>query len=210
MDREAGNKSFPIWLLGDSNPVQWQDKLYGPFDARHPIRHNIWTSVLEVIQDRVYRERRLRVNSNEIYIRNAVDESKIKPSGTAEAWSSSLNAEILRLAQLLEENQPKFLFSFGAFAYEFGRRALAKKPPKKYVHWGATKLGDEFRLNVGNFNPEEINLIPLLHRIVAGGKFLESQDYFCGLQGANYFDYVGEKIAALFLKFQDVLPIWIE
>jgi len=54
MHRETGEKTFPSWLLGDSNPARWQSRLENPLDAKHPIRHNIWTSVLDVVQETVY------------------------------------------------------------------------------------------------------------------------------------------------------------
>ena len=209
MDREIGNKSFPIWLLGDSNPPQSQDKLNSPLDARHPIRHNIWTSVLDVIQDRVYRERRLRVSTNDIYIRNAVDDPDFRPDKKILAWSENVNSEIAKFAQLLNENQPRLILSFGAFAYEFGRRAHCEEPAKIVDYWRTKQLGDEFRRKVDVFNPGEINLFPLLHRSVAGGYYLSSHKAFCPSENANYFEFVGEKIAGLLLKFQGELPIWI-
>jgi hypothetical protein len=55
MVREDGKISFPIWLLGDSELELWRQLLDKPFDARHPIRHNIWTSILGVIQGYVFK-----------------------------------------------------------------------------------------------------------------------------------------------------------
>ena len=104
MKKEVGSKSFPIWLLGDSNPEQWQNKLDEPLDSRHPIRHNIWTSVLNVIQDRIFRE----------------------------------------------------------------------------------------------------------HRSIAGGKFIQSHNYFCGKNGGNYFEFVGNHISDLLIRYCDQLPVWID
>ena len=54
MKKETGNPRFPIWLLADSEPDGWRDRLDDPLDKRHPIRHNIWTSVLDVIQADVF------------------------------------------------------------------------------------------------------------------------------------------------------------
>jgi hypothetical protein len=54
-----------------------------------------------------------------------------------------------------------------------------------------------------------IGKLPLLHRSIAGGKFLQSHDYFCRNSGANYFDYVGEKVAEVIIKNKDNLKIWI-
>ena len=209
MDREIGNKAFPIWLLGDSNPERWEKRLTSPFDPRHPIRHNIWTSVLDVIQDTVYRDFRLRMNSSDIYIRNAVDDSNIKPGGNSLMWSTDLGSEISKLRTLMKENQPQFILSFGAFSYEFGRRTLGEEPTRNFDYWGAVELGNEFSKRLGKFNLGRVNLLPLLHRSIAGGYFLSAHRDFCQQEGANYFDYVGEKIAEQLLKHRLELPIWI-
>ena len=79
MKRDCGDKNFPIWLLGDSEPENWKDVLTSPFDSRHPIRHNIWTSILDKIQDNIFRTNFNRINVERIYIRNAVDDPIKKP-----------------------------------------------------------------------------------------------------------------------------------
>jgi len=210
MDREIGSRAFPLWLLGDSNPEHWHQRLTSPLDPRHPIRHNIWTSVLDVIQDKVYREYRLRVNTDDIYKRNAVEDSNIKPGGSSLSWSNNLEVELLNLKSLIKENQPRIILSFGAFSYELGRRAIAEKPARYYDYWGAEELGNEFRDHVSIFNLSKINLLPLLHRSVAGGYFLSAHRDFYQKEGENYFNYVGEKIAEQILKYRLELPIWIK
>src|SRR5206468_1595661 len=57
MRREVGEQSFPMWLIGDSNPDEWENDLETPFDPRHSARHNIWTAVIDVVQDRLFRSR---------------------------------------------------------------------------------------------------------------------------------------------------------
>jgi hypothetical protein len=42
-----------IWLLGHSYPEAWVHVLNEPLDPRHPTRHNIWTPVLDRLQERV-------------------------------------------------------------------------------------------------------------------------------------------------------------
>ena len=70
MEVEVGDRGFPLWLIGDSNPAQWELRLKTPFDPRHPVRHNIWTPILDVIQGRVYRGLQTpRVDSSKLYIR---------------------------------------------------------------------------------------------------------------------------------------------
>lgn len=88
-------------------------------------------------------------------------------------------------------------------------RALYIGPSRAFQYWNIHKLGDEFRNSINSFNVDNINLIPLLHRIVAGGKFLQSHEYFCKYKGANYFDYVGKEIAKVIIKNKDNLDIWI-
>ncbi len=209
MDREIGNKFFPLWLLGDSNPERWQKRLTSPFDPRHPIRHNIWTSVLDVIQDKVYREKRLRVNTEEIYIRNAVADPNIKPPGTALIWEERLGNEITILRSPINENRPRLILAFGAFSFEFCRRVLDEQPNLYFNSWGAKQLGNEFRARITKFHPKNVNLLPLLHRSVAGGYFLSAHRDFCNEEGANYFVHVGENIAEQLLKYRNELSVWI-
>lgn len=64
MDRETGYKTFPIWLIGDSEPKKWKDKLNEPLDYRHPVRHNIWTSIIDIVQDLLYRHNNKRIKNN--------------------------------------------------------------------------------------------------------------------------------------------------
>ena len=84
MDREIGDKSFPIWLLGDSNPKNWESKLNSPFDARHPARHNIWTPIVDEIQEHLFIQRRSRLKTSTVYIRNAIENANNKPKRSAE------------------------------------------------------------------------------------------------------------------------------
>ncbi|MCJ7584454.1 MAG: hypothetical protein MUO30_06760 [Anaerolineales bacterium] len=210
MEREVGNRHFPLWLIGDSNPPQWQSFLKTPLDPRHPIRHNIWTALLDVIQDKVYRASRMRVDTSTIYIRNAVDDPTKKPAQTSNQWSKSAETEISGLESLIKTHKPIMLFCFGAFTYEFVRRAIGEQERRKYGYWGARRLGDEFRYRIGKFDPNKTNIIPLLHRSISGGKFIESHKYFCGEEGVNYFEFVGGKIADKMLQYSDQLHIWIE
>ena len=40
MREYAGDPECPIWLIGDSPPEAWVDRLATPLDPRHPARHN--------------------------------------------------------------------------------------------------------------------------------------------------------------------------
>ena len=210
MQRETGDPNFPIWLIGDSNPVHWETTLLTPFDPRHPVIHNIWTSIIDVIQDRVYREARLRINTSSIYIRNAVDDPRKKPKSSDLQWQGAVEEEINDLGKLVKKYHPKNLFSFGAFAYEFTRRSLGAKELNKFGSWGAEKLGLEFNRQIIRFDPTLTNNLPLLHRSISGGKYIESHDYFTGKGGVNYFSFVGNQLAEKFLLYREQLHIWIK
>ena len=209
MDRDIGRREFPIWLLGDSNPPQWQSQLRSPFDPRHPVRHNIWTSVLDVIQDTVYREARLRVETHYIYIRNAVEDPNVKPAQDDVEWSRDLENEVSELRLLLKKSSPRLLLSFGAFSFEFARRALRQQPVHHYHYWTTRRLGAEFRARAAGFDPLSVNALPLLHRSIAAGRFMQSHSHFCDDPDGNYSDLVGSSIADLLLQHRDALPVWV-
>lgn len=210
MDVESGNKAFPIWLLGDSNPTNWQKDLKSPLDPRHPARHNIWTSILDVVQDRVYRNCRLRIDTSTIYIRNAIGDPCNKPLGNCTGWDPAVEQGVTDLRQLLDQHCPTLLFCFGAFSFEFLRRSLGQVPAYPYQYWGAKNLGDEFRERMENFQLHAVNAIPLLHISISGGKFLKAHEYFTQQVDGNYFEYVGDKIANKLLEHADQLNIWIK
>lgn len=210
MQREIGSRDSQIWLLGDSNPKNWADALEAPLDPRHPARHSIWTSVLDVIQDRVYREARLRVDESSIFIRNAIEDPKFKPKGSEIVWYKSVTDQVVRYRQLVDKHHPIFIFCFGAFSYEFARRVIAESPEYKYSHWGAEHLGKDFLNRVSNFDSSQMNIFPLLHVTIARGKFMQSHRYFTNQEAGNYFEFAGNQIADILLKHKDQLRIWIE
>jgi len=209
MKREVGDKGFPIWLLGDSNPRNWQHVLETPLDSRHPVRHNIWTSVLETIQNRVYRAIRGRLETSSIYIRNAVADPADKPARTSVTWGAPVANEVGAFQQLLNEYQPPMVLTFGAFAFEFARRALGEKPMRAYNYWGSRRLGNEFRVRTRQLGLHAITPLPLLHRVISGGRFIQAHEYYCDRTGANYFRYVGDYIARWLLEHRDDLPVWV-
>jgi hypothetical protein len=85
MKDEDGDKKFAIWLLGDSNPKNWQHVLDVRFDPKHPARHSIWTPVLETIQEYVFVTRKNRVKTSPIYVRNAIEDPVDKPLSNGES-----------------------------------------------------------------------------------------------------------------------------
>lgn len=210
MEREVGNKDFAIWLLGDSNPKNWQDKLLTPLDPRHPARHSIWTPILDAIQDRLFRQCRIRMDTSSLYVRNAIENSDQKPRGAELAWKTEVEQEIEQFRQLIHKHKPKLVLCFGAFAFEFARRVDFQKPEQNYGYWGAKRLGQEFSQRIDRFDIHISNILPLLHASIARGRFIQSHDYFCDKEGENYFKYVGNCIVDKLIKHQDQLSIWIQ
>jgi hypothetical protein len=126
MERETGKYEYPLWILGDSEPLRWKDKLDLPFDDRHPIVHNIWTSIIDKIQEKIYKSHQSRIDSSKIFVRNAVTDPVIKAHAIKVDWEQSpdLWKELSVYQNLIIKYKPKLIFSFGAFAFEFGRRSL--------------------------------------------------------------------------------------
>ncbi len=208
MNKEVGDKNFPIWLLGDSNPRNWQADLDSPLDPRHPARHNIWTSVLDVIQDRVFRKQHARIDTSTLYIRNAIEHPSDKPERSSKIWHKKIEAEVGIFRQLINEYKPLFVISFGAFSFEFARRALDITPVHHYGYWTTKNLGDAFRQSLNQFQMKT-TLIPLLHTSIARGRFVQSHKYFCNDEKGNYFTYTGTLLAQKMLENANQLSIWI-
>jgi hypothetical protein len=215
MKEDHGFENFPIWLLGDSNPKAWQDKLSYPLDPRHPAIHNIWTPIADIIQDKIYRQIKERVDFNKIYIRNAVSDPSKKPEQNEVEWTKDLiDGKLESLSIRFRQNNPLIIFSLGAFSFEFARRALGYKDKMCFSHWGAWNLGEEFKKSIETFRYNKTNLIPLLHVSISRGRFIQSHNYFCGINDdtylrANYFEHVGEALANLFINNRNYLKIWI-
>ena len=210
MKKDSGDKNSHIWLLGDSNPRNWDTVLETPFDPRHPARHSIWTPVLEAVQDRVFRAGRIRVDSTSFYTRNAIEAPKTKPLPQAIEWDGQTERETREFRKTVRQFSPKILLSFGAFAFEFARRALNQGPRRNYGYWSTRRLGEEFRERIDEFDVNQVNLLPLLHVSIARGRFMQSHEHFCGQRGANYFEFVGDHLAQVLLAHRDGLSIWIE
>lgn len=210
MDKECGDKECKVWLIGDSNPKNWERDLDKPLDSRHPIRHNIWTSIFNVIQNNVFLEMGNRIDESKIYIRNAIEDAGKKPKRNVLIWEDEdyLNKSLDEFKKLVDENKPILILTFGAFSYEFVRRALGNES-KKYGYWDTKKLGNEFRLGINNYNNHKQNVLPLLHRSIAGGRFIVSHDNFSG-KDSNYFDYTGEKISSILISDKENYNLWMK
>jgi len=213
MKSYTGNPKFPVWLVADSEPKKWHEMLLTPLDPRHPARHNIWTSVLEYLQEALYKQERRRFDTERLYITNAVTNPDAKPEGIRLNWSQQLQEKIGLLRTSLLHLNPKVVLTFGAFAFEFVRRAGSEEPVYPYSHWGTAQLGNEFKKRIASYNASNTNVLPLLHVSISRGRFLESHKYFVGEEAKglpNYFEYVGGKLAELFLQRLALEPIWVE
>ena len=208
MNRECCSRNFPIWLIGDSSPANWEANLVDPLDSRHPARHNIWTPILEGIQSHLYASMRKRLRTDELYIRNAVHHRSKKAHGNAVTWSPDLEEEARELARLLDSHAPKLVFSFGAFAFEFARRSHNESSHQAFRDWSTKRLGQELRQRIQDFTPRDINLAPLLHVSITRGHFLRSHKKFTQMEDGNYFDYVGRQIANCLSSNKTEFPIY--
>jgi hypothetical protein len=207
---DVGNRDFPLWLIGDANLTPGKTGPFTPVDARHRVWHMIWTPVLHVIEDRVYRGSRLRMDTRGIHFRNILADLALKPEPAYKEWSPATDSAVAGLRSLLVAHRPVILVSFGAFAFEAVRRALAEHEWHPHGWWSAKRLGDEFRKRIRDFEPGESNVLPLLHRRISGSAYMESYEHFIGEAGGDYFEVVGAALAETLLRYRRQLPIWIE
>ena len=188
MKKEDGKPCSPIWLIGDSEPKKLASILEFPLDSRHPTRHNIWTPILNQIQEYAFTHRLNRLSNGAFYIRNAVTDSDLKKNLTSH--QSNLEDEIRELSELIHQYNPKLILSFGAFSFEYCRRALNEAVHRSSSYWSVERLNDEFTSRVRSKSV----LIPLLHAVVARGQFMLCHQKFSGNTG-NYFSYTGSLLA---------------
>lgn len=208
----SGKPNFPIWLIADSEPERWHRVLETPLDPRHPARHSIWTSVFDYMQKELYKQKGLRFDDENVYIRNAIKRANDKPKAEEIEWSSNLQTQLDVLSRNIERYSPVIILTFGAFAFEFVRRALGEQKIHRFSYWGTEQLGKEFRERYKRVDPDRTNVLPLLHVSISRGKFLESHSYFIGdakEETNNYFEYVGMKLANLLLERMLSRPIWL-
>ncbi len=199
MKDSTGDPKFPIWLIGDSPPEKWVDKLDTPLDPRHPARHSIWTSVADSMQDKLYHQEGRRLDTSKLYIRNAKNQP-LEQTHQSQAI----------LKECLDKYKPSIVLTFGVYAFAISLLASGEMPS---VFSNTTRLlGEQFRSRIENFSDNKVNVIPLLHVSIAL-KFLESHRDFVDKHGAtppNYFNCVGTKLANLLLAKLSNKPIWSE
>jgi len=202
-----------IWLIGDS-PPKCHEVLDVPLDSRHPARHNIWTPVLDRIQERVFSEG-LRLDSDRLYVRNAVDSPDlIDPKRVQWDWDR-LTPALTKLGGLLANYKPRLVLSFGGFACEMVCRArrkyLTNSGEDRAVNdWTTKKIGKSFRQAASEYDSSGVNHLPLLHVSIARRHFLSAHKHFCPPSDQpNYFEYVGRELGELLLKHMKDEPIWL-
>jgi len=193
--QESGDKSYPIWLLVNPN-----------YPA---VRHNIWTPILEEIQDKVYRKLHTRIDTKNIFIKNAVSDIGMV-ANTVNSGAVAVAKEIMMFRQSVLEQQPKIIFTFGSITYEFARRVFEIRNEKGAKYWSTANLGDEFERSIANFDINQTNRIPLPSRVMKSGKFFEERNYSNWKDSGNYFRDAGTKIADRIIENKDRLKIWIE
>lgn len=187
MMKESGDRSFPIWLL--VNPKYPTDVL------------NIWNPIMYEIQDKVYRKLHARINSRNIYIKNAVSNIG-RVSNTSN--ESEANNNIAMLKKSVSEYQPKLIITFGTITTEFVRRVLDTRPEKEPNYWSTSNLGDEFERSIANFDITQTNWIPLNRRTMRATTSIKDWE-----EGKGHYHDVAAKIADLFIENKDSLKIWI-
>jgi len=211
---EAEQLSRHIWLVGHSYPTRWLQDLREPLDPRHPVRHNIWTSVLEVIQEVAYtRGSGRRIDTAKLFVCNAA--AKQQP-GAKPDWDYNgqiLPARIALFRNRLQTYQPPIVLTFGADVFDFMSRALATAPNGgcgsfRRAPLSAAGLGAEFRRAANSFNPDQVNVFPLLHRSIAGGHWVSAHKAFTGQDHGDYFLTVGSELGRLLVEHAARLDVW--
>ncbi|MCO1602908.1 hypothetical protein [Desulfosporosinus nitroreducens] len=187
MMKESGDRSFPIWLL--VNPKYPTDVL------------NIWNPIMYEIQDKVYRKLHARINSRNIYIKNAISNIGRVSHTSSEA---EVNNNITMLKKSVLEYQPKLIITFGTITTEFVRRVFDVRPEKEPNHWSTSNLGYEFERSIANFDITQTNWIPLNRRTMRATTNIKDWE-----EGKGHYQDVATKMADLFIENKDSLEIWI-
>lgn len=210
MNLEEGNKNFPIWILSDMEPSYLEENLKGPFDYRHPARHIVCTSVLNVIQHHIYKSIQKRLDEDSFCYCTTIPEKVEKPKINDVIWENGIYDDIAALKKEIDTYRPAVILSFGAFTYELLRRTQENNTARSYGSWTPSELGGEFKACVNEFDINAVNFFPLLDRSIVGWRFLESHEQFVGKKNADYFHYSGREIARLLVTYQDELDVWME
>ena len=199
--------TFPIWLLADSLPERWTNKIREPLDNRFPTRHNIWTPVWDAIQATVYLPDKRRVSGSRLCICNAAPtQANGKPDWDFDGVG--IQAQIDAYATLLEQYRPTIVLAFGRRAFEFGRRAIHEAPQREAYSWTCKELGEKFRTRIADFDTSKTNLFPLLHLVIARGHWDAAHHLFTGDSDGDYFLATGSALGFLIKTQLAGYDIW--
>jgi hypothetical protein len=99
------------------------------------------------------------------------------------------------------------LITFGANAYRFAQEALDFPTPSKR-ELEAKGLGAQFRSAILHFNPQKVNVLPLLHAYVARSGWQTAGKDYADEATANYFDYAGSQLGDILIKYGTDWPVW--
>ena len=222
MEREPTDDklSRKLWLIGHSFPAIWitkhpakwhnETKPLVPLDPRHPTRHNILTSVLDYLQDRVYKKAWLRLDICKCYVFNAFENDEKDGEPIRAFEDPRLIARIDQWRDRFKRCKPPIVITFGAEAYRFAALSLEITLESKLT---APYLGERFREAAipTAWDSSGTNLFPLLHAVVAQRVWHEVGKYYDPKrEDANYFEYVGHSLAEVLLTNGRQLPIWCE
>lgn len=198
----------PIWLVGHSYPGKWVADLKAPLDPRHPTRNSIWTPVLESIQHEVYRGgHRRRFDMDKAFVFNAAAKQE---HGTLPDWSDdAMKVRGKILSNYFEKYRPPIVITFGRDVYRFVMQA---KEGNSSPLMKADELGKSFQRAVLNYDPDEINVFPLLHQYVAMKGWTSAGEFYSidGDINANYFGITGTSIGRILNLYGSELPIWVD
>lgn len=191
IQKESGDKSYPIWLLVNPN-------YFAMFQV-------IWAPILDEIQDKVYRRLRTRIETKNIFIKSTVSDIGIAAK-SSKARAAEVTKELIMLKESVLEHQPKIIITFGAITHELVRRVFDIRPQEGPKYWNSTNLEDEFERSIANFNINQTNRIPipLLRQVMKIGKSIEDSNYASWEDSEIYFRYVGAKIADRIIENKDI------
>ena len=208
-DLSQSQLQSPIWLLGDYYSAKWRQELNALLDPRHPSRHDIWTPILNEIQNAVYRPDNLRVDEARICIAYAA-ESGVGGKPDWEFGNPSIKSRIAVYGESINANRPRLVLAFGRRAYAFARLATGAKDRCEPTDWNRKSLGAEFRRSVDDFNPNKVNIFHLLHATTARRQWKEAHREFTGSPTRNYFEFTGHLIGSLLKRHASDLDVWVK
>src|SRR5438876_1048251 len=211
MRHESGIREFPIWLLGGTEEIKWDNIEPGlEIDPGPPPVLSMWNPIISRIQNIIFKRIKKRIDELQIHIRNAIKDINYFPNPVNKIWTPYLYNLLGEFRNLIEKHKPIILITFGAFPFEFARRAVNEEETHPWDYWSSKRLGEEFRTRLDDFSADRTNVIPLLYETSHNGTFQIKRSNFCGDEKIDYPDYAAELIAEIILKFQKKLNIWTQ